>query len=58
MQPRARPPVDHREAAARFRLLADIEPWPNLHRHFSRLAAQHEELAAAVKEDAPRAAPG
>jgi hypothetical protein len=58
MQQRARPPVDHREAAARFRLLADIEPWPNLRRHFSRLAAQHEELAAAVKEDAPRAALG
>jgi hypothetical protein len=58
IQPRALPPVDHREAAARFRLLADIEPWPNFHRHFSRLATQHEELAAALKEDAPRAALG
>jgi len=46
MQHRARPPLDHREAAARFRLLADIEPWPSLRQHFKRLAAQHEELAA------------
>src|SRR5207249_459116 len=47
MQHRARPPRDHRDAAARFRLLADIEPWPNLRHHFQRLAARHEELAAA-----------
>jgi hypothetical protein len=49
MQHRSRPPLDHREAAARFRLLADIEPWPNLRQHFRRLAAQHEELAADQK---------
>jgi hypothetical protein len=46
MQHRTRVPLDHREAAARFRLLADIEPWPSLRQHFKRLAAQHEELAA------------
>ena len=45
MQHRARPPLDHREAAARFRLLADIEPWPNLRRRFRRLAAQYDEAA-------------
>jgi hypothetical protein len=35
--------MDHREAAVRFRLLADIEPFPNLRQHFRRLAAQHDE---------------
>ena len=49
MQDRARPREYHRDAASRFRLLADIEPWPNLHRHFRQLAAQHEELAASAK---------
>ena len=53
MQRRAGSPEYHRDAAARFRLLADIEPWPNLHRHFRQLAAQHEELA----RTAPRLAP-
>ena len=46
MARRARPPLDHREAAARFRLLADIEPWPNLRQHFRRLAAEHGEATA------------
>jgi hypothetical protein len=49
MQQRTRPPLDHREAAARFRLLADIEPWPILYQQFRRLAAHHEELAAGVE---------
>jgi hypothetical protein len=46
MQHRARPPLDHREAAARFRLLADIEPLPNVRQHFRRLAAEHDEATA------------
>ena len=58
MQDRARPREYHRDAASRFRLLADIEPWPHLYRHFRRLASLHEELAAGtetpcVKEEEP-----
>ena len=40
----------HRDAAARFRLLADIEPFPNRRRQFKGLAAEHEELAVGVEE--------
>jgi len=54
MQHRARPPLDHREAAARFRLLADIEPWPPLRQHFRQLAAHYDE--AARLESDPKAA--
>jgi hypothetical protein len=36
----------HRDAAARFHLLADIEPFPSRRQEFRGLAAQHEELAA------------
>jgi hypothetical protein len=50
MQQRARPPLDHRKAAARFRLLADIEPLPNVRQHFRRLAAQHDEATARLEE--------
>jgi hypothetical protein len=38
--------MDHREAASRFRLLADIEPLPNVRQHFRQLAAEHDEAAA------------
>jgi hypothetical protein len=48
MQHRSRPPLDHREAAARFRLLADIEPYPAFRKQFTRLADQHEEAARAA----------
>jgi hypothetical protein len=40
--------MDHREAAARFRLLADIEPLPNVRQHFRQLAAQHDEATAGL----------
>src|SRR5712671_3070858 len=34
MQHRSRPPLDHWEAAARFRLLAEIEPYPTFRQRF------------------------
>jgi hypothetical protein len=52
--------MDHREAAARFRLLADIEPLPNVRQHFRRLAAEHDEAAGDFGErkcSDPRLAP-
>jgi hypothetical protein len=39
----------HRDRAAHFRSLAEIEPVPSLRRHLHRLAAQHEELAASLE---------
>jgi hypothetical protein len=42
--------VDHyRKMAARFRLMADIEPLASLRRHLRRLAAQHDEIAAEME---------
>jgi hypothetical protein len=42
----ARVQADHyREIAARFRLMADIEPLASVRRHLRWLAAQHDELA-------------
>jgi hypothetical protein len=37
-----------REAAARFQLLADIEPWPSLRKQYGELAAQYRDRAAAL----------
>jgi hypothetical protein len=36
----------HRDAAERFRLLANIEIFPDLRRQFRRRATQHEQWAA------------
>ena len=46
MRQRAHSPEYYRDAAERFRLLADIEPWPALRRHFRRNSAQYEQWAA------------
>jgi hypothetical protein len=35
----------YRKVAARFRLMADIEPLASVRRHLRWLAAQHDELA-------------
>ena len=53
MQHRTLRPMDHREAAARFRLLADIEPWANLRQHFRRLAAQYDGAAESQRDQKP-----
>jgi hypothetical protein len=42
----ARMQAEHyRKVAARFRLMADIEPLASVRRHLRWLAAQHDELA-------------
>jgi hypothetical protein len=51
MRHQAQPPEYYHDAAERFRLLADIEPWPGLRRQFRRLAAQHEQWAADLERD-------
>jgi hypothetical protein len=43
----------HRDAAERFRLLADIEIFPDLRRQFRRRAAQHEQWAVDLHENPP-----
>jgi hypothetical protein len=37
-----------RDAASRFQLLADIEPWPHLRQQYDELAAQYRARAAAL----------
>jgi hypothetical protein len=54
MQYRAGTPEYHRDAAERFRLLADIELLIVLRRDFRRLAAEHEELASGLIQAATR----
>lgn len=54
MQYRAGTPEYHRDAAERFRLLADIELLMVLRRNFRRLAAEHEELASCLTRAAMR----
>ena len=43
----------HRDAAERFRLLADIEIFPDLRRQFRRRSAQHEQWAMDRHENPP-----
>jgi hypothetical protein len=52
-QHRALRQMDHREPAARFGLLADIEPWPSLRQHFRRLAAQYADAAELQRDQKP-----
>ena len=54
MRYRAGTPEYHRDAAERFRLLADIELLTGLRRNLRRLAAEHEELALGLMQGAMR----
>lgn len=45
--------VDHyRDMAEHFRVLAELEPLPSLRRHLKRLAAQHDQMAAELEQQA------
>lgn len=41
--------TDHREVAAQFRALAEIEPSDSLRWHLQRLAERHDGLAAGLE---------
>jgi len=41
--------ADHRDAAAEFRALADIEPSDSLRQRLQRLAERHDGLAAGLE---------
>ncbi|MBV9015026.1 MAG: hypothetical protein JO213_01195 [Alphaproteobacteria bacterium] len=43
-----------RDAAARFQLLADIEPWPSLRKQYSDSAAQYRAQAVALLKNQQR----
>jgi hypothetical protein len=47
-----------RDAAARFQLLADIEPWPSLRQQYGDSAAQYRAEAAALLKERPSEEPG
>ena len=40
-----------RDAASRYQLLADIEPWPSLRKQYGELAAQYRAEAAALRKE-------
>jgi hypothetical protein len=42
----------YRDMAAHFRVLAELEQLPSLRRHLRRLAAQHDEMAAELEQQA------
>jgi hypothetical protein len=42
----------YRDMAEHFRTLAELEPLASLRRHLRRLAAQHEEKAADLEQQA------
>jgi hypothetical protein len=42
----------HRDMAAHFRTLAEVELLPSLRRYLRRLAAQHDEEAADLEQQA------
>jgi hypothetical protein len=45
--------VEHyRDMAEHFRVLAELEPLASLRRHLRRLAAQHDEMAADLEQQA------